>query len=215
MNADTVISYALTGLAALCAIMFHEVSHGFAAYKLGDMTAKERGRLTLNPLKHIDWFGLLMLIIAGFGWAKPVPVDMRFLRNPRRDMAIIAFAGPAMNFLLALVCMLAYAALVFFEAPPLLARFFIVCTVINIGLGIFNLFPIPPLDGSKMLGIFLPEHVHMKVLRFERYGMLALMALLWTGVLGGPLGFLRGTVLGWYEGAGEWFYRFLHSAVNR
>lgn len=197
MNTDKIIYYIITGLAALFTIMFHEIAHGFAAYALGDTTAKERGRLSLNPIKHIDWFGLLMLIVVGFGWAKPVPVDMRYFKNPRRDMALVALAGPAMNFLMAFLSTVVIVFLSIFHAPEIIGDFFGTFLTINIGLGIFNLFPIPPLDGSKILGIILPEHIHMQILRYERFGMLALMALLWTGVLNTPLGFLRGTVLGW------------------
>lgn len=197
MNTDKIIYYIITGLAALFTIMFHEIAHGFAAYALGDTTAKERGRLSLNPIKHIDWFGLLMLIVVGFGWAKPVPVDMRYFKNPRRDMALVALAGPVMNFLMAFLSTVVIVFLSIFHAPEIIGNFFGTFLTINIGLGIFNLFPIPPLDGSKILGIILPEHIHMQILRYERFGMLALMALLWTGVLNTPLGFLRGTVLGW------------------
>jgi Zn-dependent protease len=152
---DNAAIYIQRGLAALIAIMFHEIAHGLAAYKLGDTTAKESGRLSLNPIRHIDLFGLLMLIAVGFGWAKPVPVDMRYFKNPRIGMAIVAFAGPAMNFLMALVAMLVYAALVFFGAAVVFTQFFYILIMINIGLGIFNLFPIPPLDGSKILMFFL------------------------------------------------------------
>lgn len=197
MNTDLIIYYILTGLAALFTIMFHEIAHGFAAYALGDTTAKERGRLSLNPIKHIDWFGLLMLIVAGFGWAKPVPVDMRYFKNPRRDMALVALAGPLMNFLMALLSTIVIVFLSIFHAPEIIGDFFGTFLTINIGLGIFNLFPIPPLDGSKILGIILPEHIHMQILRYERFGMLILMVLLWTNVLNRPLGFLRDTVLGW------------------
>lgn len=197
MNTELIIYYVLTGVAALFTIMFHEISHGLAAYALGDTTAKERGRLSLNPIKHIDWFGLIMLIVAGFGWAKPVPVDMRYFKNPRRDMALVALAGPVMNFLMALLSTVILTFLDFYHAPKILLDFFGTFLVINIGLGIFNLFPIPPLDGSKILGIILPEYIHMQILRYERFGMLALMILLWTGLLNTPLGFLRGIVLGW------------------
>jgi len=211
---ETIVLYVLMGFAALFAIMFHEIAHGLAAYMLGDNTAKERGRLSVNPLKHIDWVGLLMLIVVQFGWAKPVPVDIRYFKNPRTGMAIVAFAGPAMNFLMALFSILVYSTLRFFDAAPLLILFFYLSVVINIGLGMFNLFPIPPLDGSKMLGIILPARIHIQILRYERYGMILLILLLWTGVLGVPLRFLRDAVLNQYMRIDTWFLDFLYKMTG-
>jgi Zn-dependent protease len=181
--------------AALLAIMLHEICHGLAAYRLGDRTAKERGRLSLNPIRHIDVIGLLMLVVAGFGWAKPVPVDMRYFKNPRRDFAIVALAGPVSNFLQALVGYLVYIALWLAKLntalPDLFLNYYI---MLNIGLGVFNLIPVPPLDGSKIVGAVIPDRYYYPILRYERYGMFLLMILLFTGVLDVPLGFLRSNV---------------------
>jgi Zn-dependent protease len=204
--------------AALLAIMLHEISHGLAAYRLGDRTAKASGRLSLNPLRHVDVIGLLALIFAGFGWAKPVPVDMRYFKKPRRDFALTALAGPASNLLQAVVgfllfdltCVLlpglnAYTPMTIFyafltdnfqavlELQPAawLAVFFYYYVLLNIGLGVFNLIPIPPLDGSKIIGVIIPDRYYFPLLRYERYGMLLLFALLFTGVLDTPLGFLQ------------------------
>ena len=139
-------------VACLFCITFHELAHGFAAYQLGDPTAKVNGRLTLNPISHIDWIGLMLLLTVRVGWAKPVPVDMRNFRHPKRDMAITALAGPAANFLLATAA-LGVASLIYHFAPQgtvaaYAIYFFLYMAVLSVGLGIFNLVPIPPLDLS-------------------------------------------------------------------
>ena len=192
--------YPVLGAAAcLLCIMFHEVCHGLCAYWLGDDTAKRDGRLSLNPLRHIDWIGLLMLLTVHFGWAKPVPVRTDRLRHPRRDMALVALAGPFGNIVLACLlmplsvwcdvkCALVYGSAGFMGY---LNYFLVYCIMLNIGLAIFNLFPLPPLDGSKVLFSFLPPKAYYQLLRYEKYGMLVLVALLWMGVLDGPLFFLR------------------------
>lgn len=175
--------------AALICIILHECAHGFAAYKLGDPTAKAMGRLTLNPIRHIDPVGLLAMVLLGFGWAKPVPVDMRYFRKPKRDMAIVGLAGPLTNFLIALVFMLAASAIEaywwqtwnlnsFTEA----AYNFCYCTsMLSVGLGVFNLIPFSPLDGSKILGALLPDRAYYFILKYERYGMMVLVGLMLIG----------------------------------
>lgn len=177
-------------LASLLCIMVHEVCHGLAAWFLGDPTAKSRGRLSFNPLHHVDIFGLLMMALFGFGWAKAVPVDPRRFKNPKWGMALTALAGPVSNFLLAALALLLYWVLVFF-APFTWAvygsMFLLRVAVLSLGLGLFNLFPIPPLDGSKVLFAILPDRLYGKLLQYERYGMFLLMALLFSGVLDGPL----------------------------
>ena len=190
-------------LAALVCITLHELSHGYVAYRLGDQTARASGRLTLNPIRHIDPFGLLMLVVAGVGWAKPVPVDPRNFRNPKRGMAITALAGPVANFIIALVALFAgnpvFRAYYASSAPsPVLYYiliFLIRCAMLSVGLGIFNLIPIPPLDGSKVVFALLPDRVYFTILRYERYIMIALFALVFFGVLDAPLHFVIGHVL--------------------
>lgn len=175
--------------AALICIILHECAHGFAAYKLGDPTAKAMGRLTLNPIRHIDPVGLLAMVLLGFGWAKPVPVDMRYFRKPKRDMAIVGLAGPLMNFLIALVFMLAASAIEaywwqtwnlnsFNEAAY---NFCYYTSMLSVGLGIFNLIPFSPLDGSKILGALLPDRAYYFILKYERYGMIVLVGLMLLG----------------------------------
>ncbi len=201
---DWIVNFDWTSLlyipAALLAIMTHESCHALAAYWLGDTTAYDRGRISFNPLRHIDPFGLLMLVVVGFGWAKPVPVDNRLFKNPKRDMALTAAAGPISNFILAFLCVVILNG-VFYATKGTANESFLdflwICAMINVGLGVFNFFPIPPLDGAKIFGALLPDRIYFGIMRYERYGMLVLMLLLFTGVLDQPLQFLRTGILNW------------------
>ena len=162
----------------------HETCHGLAAYALGDPTAKRMHRLSLNPLRHIDWMGLLMMVTLGFGWAKPVPVDPRYFRKPKQGMALTALAGPVSNFVLALLALLC-ARLVYHQYGALWDFIFdllLTTAYLSVGLGLFNLIPISPLDGSKVLFVFLPDSAYEKLMRYEKYGMIALLILVWLGV---------------------------------
>ena len=187
------LNIVLSVVPALLCITFHEVSHGWVAYRLGDPTAKDAGRLTLNPLKHIDMMGLLMMVVFKFGWAKPVPVNMMRFRNPKRGMALTALAGPVSNVLLAYIAVVLYmalAAVYYVKAAAWLSYVltFLYCVqLISAGLAVFNIFPIPPLDGSKVLFALLPDAAYAKLMRYERYGMILLLVLVATGVLGKPL----------------------------
>lgn len=183
----------IMALPFLFAITVHEASHGYAAYFLGDDTAKRHGRLTLNPLKHIDIFGLLFLFLTRlFGWAKPVPVDFTRLRDKKYGPAIVAAAGPFSNFILAIVSALLFHLLAMFEfnefistkvlQPVLMMLVFSV--QINVALGIFNLVPILPLDGGRILQTFLPLNLAYKYSQTERYGFLIIIILLITNVIG-------------------------------
>ncbi len=173
-------------LGVLLCLTVHETCHGLAAYALGDPTAKRMRRLSFNPLHHIDWLGLASMVICGFGWAKPVPVDMRYFKKPRLGMALTALAGPASNFLLALA--LLFGASAVFRAGSAgvvmvwLFYFLINTAVLSIGLGLFNLIPIPPLDGSKVLFSVLPDGAYRTLMRYERYGMVILLLLVWLDV---------------------------------
>ncbi len=173
-------------LGVLLCLTVHETSHGLAAYALGDPTAKRMHRLSLNPLHHIDWLGLASMLICGFGWAKPVPVDMRYFKNKRVGMALTALAGPLSNFLLALAALF-FASLIYQTASAgaftvWLFYFLLTTAMLSIGLGLFNLVPIPPLDGSKALFSFLPEKAYDTLMRYERYGMAVLLLLVWLDV---------------------------------
>ena len=172
--------------AVLLCLTVHETCHGLAAYALGDPTARRAHRLSLNPLRHIDWFGLLMMFAAGFGWAKPVPVNPNYFKKPKQGMALTALAGPVSNFLLALLTLLAARIFcdvaAYSETNQRILDFLLMVAVLSIGLGLFNLGPIPPLDGSKVLFAVLPDRAYDWLMRNERYGMLLLFALVFFDV---------------------------------
>ena len=172
--------------AVLLCLTVHETCHGLAAYALGDPTARQAHRLSLNPLRHIDWFGLLMMFLAGFGWAKPVPVNPNYFKNPKQGMALTALAGPMSNFLLALIMLLGARIFCdvasYTETNQRILDFILMVAILSIGLGLFNLVPIPPLDGSKVLFAVLPDRAYDQLMRYERYGMLVLFALVFFDV---------------------------------
>ena len=173
--------------AVLLCLVIHEVSHGLAAYHLGDPTAKQSHRLSLNPLRHLDPFGLIMMIAVGFGWAKPVPVNPNYFRKPKQGMAVTALAGPASNFLLALLLLLlarlVYArALVTGALPETLFSFLVNTACLSVGLGLFNLVPVPPLDGSKVVAVLLPDRAYNWLMRYEQLGMVLLVVIISVGV---------------------------------
>lgn len=170
--------------AVLWALSFHEFCHGWVAYKLGDKTAAHQGRLSLNPLHHLDPVGTLMLIFFRFGWAKPVPINSRYFKHPRRDIILVSLAGCAGNFLTAFVCgILINIAPGVFLGHGALRDFMFAMLGVNIGLGTFNLIPIPPLDGSKVLAMFLPPSGMRALFFLERYGMFIILILVYLGVI--------------------------------
>ena len=178
----------------LLALTAHEFAHGYVAYRLGDPTAKQQGRLTMNPLKHLDPLGTLAFILVKFGWAKPVPVNPVYFKNPKQDMLKVALAGPATNLVLAVVCAILAKAIVviatLFPQSQLLASILIplqTCFVysvwINLILCIFNFLPIPPLDGGRIMTGLLPDHLAIKYVQLERYSFIIILLLLFTGIL--------------------------------
>jgi Zn-dependent protease len=186
---ENVIYYLLSAIAALIALTVHEYCHGYAAYKLGDDTAKNFGRLSLNPLKHLDPYGAICMVLFHIGWAKPVPINAHNFKDPKRDFAITAAAGPASNLMLgfvsALIYLLFYACVKDMTFETRNFQFYLITNIlnfiyifhsINIGLGLFNLLPIPPFDGSRLLNVFLPEKTYFKIMEYERY--------IYYGVLG-------------------------------
>lgn len=183
----------------LLSLTIHEVAHGWIASRLGDPTAKNLGRLSLNPLKHLDPIGTIMMLVFGFGWAKPVPINARYFKNKRRDMALTALAGPVSNLLLAFIGIFFYMVLsrTLYDAlvsdnslAYVIILFFYVFYTLNLYLAIFNLLPIPPLDGSRILFVILPDRYYFGIMKYERYIMLAMMLLLFSGMFTAPLSFI-------------------------
>ena len=186
----------------LFALVFHEFAHGWVANKLGDPTAKYAGRLTLNPMAHLDMFGSLMILFVGFGWAKPVPVDSRYLANPRKDMMKIAFAGPAANLLLAFIAGL------LIRITGYLGSFttmLIMFTQINIMLAVFNMIPISPLDGSQIFsGMMIRKNPDL-VMKLQTYGPQILMGLILFGMFSSFLAYMNSFLI---------FFLFLQQYKN-
>ena len=186
-----ILSILLGLIPSLLCITLHELSHGYVAYRLGDTTAKNRGRLTLNPLKHLDPMGLLMMLVFHVGWAKPVPVNMYNFKNPKRGMAVTALAGPASNVLIAVVFVFLYGVfyipLGFSQVGLYFLEMLRLTAYISLGLAIFNLLPIPPLDGSKVLFSLMKDEGYYKLMRYERYGSILMLLLVASGALGRPL----------------------------
>lgn len=195
-------------IAVLLCLTVHETCHGLAAYALGDPTAKSQHRLSFNPLHHIDWLGLLLMFTAGFGWAKPVPVDPRYFRRPKQGMALTALAGPVSNFITAILA-IGLGKLIVMLFPTSSIRmtilFFLLYLLapLSIGLGVFNLLPIPPLDGSKVLAMFLPDSVYGTYMRYEQYGFLLLLALSFAGI---GSGFINQAISYIYQGLLSLFF---------
>ena len=183
-----IVTLLLTVPTVLISLTFHEVAHGYAAYKLGDPTAYNMGRLTLNPLAHLDPLGALLMLLVGFGYAKPVPVNAGYFKKPKYGMAITAAAGPVTNLLLGLVAtiiMYTYA----WNLSPLINANIVLYVIyqmllyfayLNFALAIFNMIPLPPFDGSRVLFAFLPDRLYFGIMKYERYIMIAVLVLMST-----------------------------------
>lgn len=185
------IVFLLTIPSMLIALTFHEVAHGFVAYKCGDPTAKYMGRLTLNPIKHLDPIGTLLMLVVGYGWARPVPVNSRYFKKPRRDMALTALAGPVTNLLLGFVGVVAYCLVVYYNSAELLLGtatplvqacylFTYYFAMLNLVFAVFNMIPLPPFDGSRIFLVFLPPRYYFGIMKYERYILLGMLVLMYV-----------------------------------
>lgn len=207
LSLSEIIIYAISSFVVIfLTLPIHEWAHGFVSTKLGDPTPRYQGRLTLNPMAHIDWLGAAGILLFGIGWAKPVQVNARYYKNPKWGMALVALAGPLSNITVAFVSIFLYKAI---ETVLLLtgaigdnytflfvvSLFFISIAQINVHLAVFNLIPIPPFDGSRILFTVLPQKYYFKIMQYERFIFIGILALIYTGVLDAPIAFLSEKVL--------------------
>lgn len=197
MNNDKIFELFINALVLFTALPVHECAHAWVAHKMGDDTAKNQGRITLNPFKHLSLWGSIMMVLIGFGWGKPVNVNPNNFKNPRKGMVLTSLAGPASNFIMAflamIVCRIMYGLgyVRSGETFIIIGDIFLYITMINISLGVFNFLPIPPLDGSKIFNAVLPEKIYFKIMKYEQFIFIALIALVYSGLLDKPLGFLQ------------------------
>ncbi len=195
---EAIISVLSRCFVVFCCMPIHELAHGFIAYKLGDKTAKNQGRLTFNPLAHLNPIGTLMIFLFGIGYANPVPINPNNFKKPKAGMALTALAGPMSNLLLGFVSVFMFyfvASVGHSSFANAVCIFFYFAAMINVTLAVFNLLPIPPLDGSKILAGILPDKAYYKYMQYERYVMIALFVLLFIGVLDTPISFLSSKMM--------------------
>lgn len=198
------------GLVLFTAFPIHECAHAVTAHWLGDDTAKNQGRISLNPAKHLDPFGAILMLIAGFGWARPVPVNPNNFKNRKVGMAVSSLAGPFSNLILAYVSMILYKITAYYTLShentvvSALSIIFLYAVYLNVGLAVFNLLPIPPLDGSRIFNLVLPEKTYFKVMKYERVIFGILFLLVFFGFLDRPLSFLRMTAINFMDMISGW-----------
>lgn len=194
---ETILDYLIKALVLFTAVPVHECAHAWVAEKMGDDTGRKQGRITLNPFAHLTLWGSLMMILVGFGWGKPVMVDSRNFKNPKKGMVLTSLAGPASNFIMAFLSMIVYKVLAFLSFAKdsstldMLATVFVYITLINISLAVFNFLPIPPLDGSKIFNAILPEKWYFTIMKYENFIFIAVIILIYSGLLDKPLDYLN------------------------
>ena len=188
-------------IAVILAMSIHEMAHGLVSYWLGDPTAKLQGRISLNPFAHIDWLGVLCLLLFHFGWAKPVPVDSSYYKDRKTGIIWTSFAGPVANFLLAFICVFGLILILklnpmflYSDLGSLIQNILSMTASLNIGFGLFNLIPVPPLDGSKVLFAFLPDEQYYHFIQGSPFFMLVLIVLIYLGILSQPLAMMQNSI---------------------
>lgn len=192
---NRIIEFVIHGIVLLTAFPVHECAHALSAHWLGDDTAKEQGRISLNPLRHLDLFGTIFMLFAGFGWAKPVPINPNNFKNRKVGMAVSSLAGPLSNILMSYVSIIIFKILTYSNGGntyiDALADVFWYSTILNLGLAVFNLLPVPPLDGSRIFNLVLPEKIYFKIMKYENIVFGILFLAIWIGFLDRPLLFLQ------------------------
>ena len=194
---ETILDYLIKALVLFTAVPVHECAHAWVAEKMGDDTGRKQGRITLNPFAHLTLWGSLMMILVGFGWGKPVMVDSRNFKNPKKGMVLTSLAGPASNFIMAFLSMIVYKVLAILSYAKdsstldMMATVFVYITLINISLAVFNFLPIPPLDGSKIFNAILPEKWYFTIMKYENFIFIAVIILIYSGLLDKPLDYLN------------------------
>ena len=190
-STERITEILIHGIILLIAFPIHECAHALVAKWLGDDTAEKQGRITLNPLKHLDLWGTVLMLFAGFGWAKPVPINPNNFKKRKFGMALSSLAGPVSNLILAYIAMILSKILLYTETSEELSIICINAMLINVGLAVFNLIPVPPLDGSRILLLILPEKLYFRVMKYENIIFFILFAVIWLGLLDTPLAFLQ------------------------